>query len=200
MEVKFVHGRKAVMTIYESSDDGDKSGEESGWVEKEQIVLSDYKTKEEMHALMVQKGFQLKSPEEVEVIQKKHKIEADAARIARAMAEEEREERRIRREEMNEQREEKMRRLDARAEVEGGGGGSMSGLNRVDGRVIADDDDDEESSSDDDSGDDDSNDDKRSDDSEDGDSSSDDGDGIPLPPPPSSSDFWTEKTGAKEEL
>ena len=45
VEVKFVHGRKAVMTIYESSDDGDKSGEESGWVEKEQIVLSDYKTK-----------------------------------------------------------------------------------------------------------------------------------------------------------
>ena len=43
VEVKFVHGRKAIMTIYESGD-GDESGEES-WVEKEKIVLSDYKTK-----------------------------------------------------------------------------------------------------------------------------------------------------------
>ncbi len=41
--VTFVPGRKAVMTIYESDDD-DGGGEES-WVEKEQIVLSDYKTK-----------------------------------------------------------------------------------------------------------------------------------------------------------
>lgn len=43
VEVKFVHGRKAIMTIYESGD-GEESGEES-WVEKEKIVLSDYKTK-----------------------------------------------------------------------------------------------------------------------------------------------------------
>ena len=43
VEVTFVHGRKAIMTIYES-DDGEESGEE-GWVEKEKIVLSDYKTK-----------------------------------------------------------------------------------------------------------------------------------------------------------
>ena len=42
VEVKFVHGRKAIMTIYESGD-GEESGE--GWVEKEKIVLSDYKTK-----------------------------------------------------------------------------------------------------------------------------------------------------------
>ena len=41
VRVTFVPGRKAVMTIYESDDEG---GEES-WVEKEQIVLSDYKTK-----------------------------------------------------------------------------------------------------------------------------------------------------------
>ena len=41
--VTFVPGRKAVMTIYES-DDEEAGGEES-WVEKEQIVLSDYKTK-----------------------------------------------------------------------------------------------------------------------------------------------------------
>ena len=43
VEVKFVHGRKAIMTIYESGE-GEESGEES-WVEKEKIVLSDYKTK-----------------------------------------------------------------------------------------------------------------------------------------------------------
>ena len=43
VEVTFVHGRKAIMTIYESGD-GEESGEK-GWVEKEKIVLSDYKTK-----------------------------------------------------------------------------------------------------------------------------------------------------------
>jgi len=43
VQVKFVPGRKAIMTIYESSDDDE--GEEESWVEKEQVVLSDYKTK-----------------------------------------------------------------------------------------------------------------------------------------------------------
>ena len=42
VQVKFVHGRKAIMTIYES---GDEEGGEESWVEKEQIVLSDYETK-----------------------------------------------------------------------------------------------------------------------------------------------------------
>ena len=48
--VTFVPGRKAVMTIYESDDEeaGGGGGEES-WVEREQIVLSDYKTKVCMH-------------------------------------------------------------------------------------------------------------------------------------------------------
>eukprot|EP00985_Skeletonema_marinoi_P006351 scaffold2749_cov128-Skeletonema_marinoi.AAC.3 len=157
------------MTIYES-DDGDEEGEEESWVEKEQIVLSDYKTKDEMHALMVEKGltdlstfqythsFQLKSPEEVEAIQQQYKDEAEAERTK---AEERREEMRIRREEMQRQREEKMME-DARAEVEGGGDGSsggvsMGGLNR-DGAVIVDDDDssDDDISSDDDGSSDDS--------------------------------------------
>jgi hypothetical protein len=43
--VKFVPGRKAVMTIYESSGDDDHGEDSNNWVEKEQIVLSDYKTK-----------------------------------------------------------------------------------------------------------------------------------------------------------
>ncbi|KAK1732504.1 hypothetical protein QTG54_016787 [Skeletonema marinoi] len=150
VQVKFVPGRKAIMTIYESGDDDDE-GEEESWVEKEQIVLSDYKTKDEMHALMVEKGFQLKSPEEVEAIQQQYKDEAEAERTK---AEERREEMRIRREEMQRQREEKMME-DARAEVEGGGDGSsggvsMGGLNR-DGGVIVDDDDSSDDSSSDDS-------------------------------------------------
>lgn len=53
VEVQYVHGRTAVLTIY-------RDGEE-----QEQITLSDYKTKEEMHALMVEKGFVKKSEEEI---------------------------------------------------------------------------------------------------------------------------------------
>jgi len=155
VQVKFVPGRKAIMTIYESGD-GDDDEEES-WVEKEQVVLSDYKTKDEMHALMVEKGFQLKSPEEVEAIQQQYKDEAEAERTK---AEERREEMRIRREEMQRQREEKMME-DARAEVEGGGDGSsggvsMGGLNRDGGVIVDDDDSSDDSSSDDDGSSDDS--------------------------------------------
>jgi len=156
VQVKFVPGRKAIMTIYESGDDDED--EEESWVENEQIVLSDYKTKDEMHALMVEKGFQLKSPEEVEAIQQQYKDEAE---VERTKAEERREEMRIRREEMQRQHEEKMME-DARAEVEVGGDGSsggvsMGGLNR-DGAVIVDDDDssDDDISSDDDGSSDDS--------------------------------------------
>lgn len=61
VQVTFVSGRKAVMTIYEGETEHD-------WEEKEKIVLSDYKTQEEMHALMVEKGFQLKSEEEIEAM------------------------------------------------------------------------------------------------------------------------------------
>lgn len=49
-----MHGRKAILYIY------DDSGEEV-----EQVTLSDYKTKEEMHALMVDKGFVKRSEEEI---------------------------------------------------------------------------------------------------------------------------------------
>ena len=47
--MEFVHGQKAVMTIYEGEAEGD-------WAESEKVVLSDIETKEEMHALMVEKG------------------------------------------------------------------------------------------------------------------------------------------------
>mmetsp|Transcript_27564 Transcript_27564/g.59253 ORF Transcript_27564/g.59253 Transcript_27564/m.59253 type:complete len:130 (-) Transcript_27564:366-755(-) len=54
------------MTLWEGESPMD--GSRDDWVEKEKIVLSDYKTKEEMHALMVEKGFQLKSEEEIEAM------------------------------------------------------------------------------------------------------------------------------------
>ena len=66
VEVEYVHGRTAVLTIY-------KDGEE-----QEQITLSDYKSKEEMHALMVEKGFVKKSDEEIAEkaqLNKEHKEE-----------------------------------------------------------------------------------------------------------------------------
>jgi len=47
------------MTIWEGESNLD-------WVEKERIVLSNYKTKQELHALMVEKGFQLRPKEEIE--------------------------------------------------------------------------------------------------------------------------------------
>jgi hypothetical protein len=42
--VEYIHGRRAVLTIYEDEE------------ELEKITLSDYATKEEMHALFVEKG------------------------------------------------------------------------------------------------------------------------------------------------
>ncbi len=79
MQVKFAHGKQAIMTIYEgdmweenpyelSCQTGIITGEKcnhKGLVEKEKIILSDYKTKEEMHALMIEKGFTLKSEQEM---------------------------------------------------------------------------------------------------------------------------------------
>jgi len=54
VEVEFVKGKKAIMTIY---DDGE---------EVESITLSDYSTKEAMHRLMEEKGFVKKEPAEIE--------------------------------------------------------------------------------------------------------------------------------------
>jgi hypothetical protein len=53
--VEYVQGRKATLYIY------DEDGKEV-----EQVTLSEYKTKEEMHALMQDKGFVKKSEEEIE--------------------------------------------------------------------------------------------------------------------------------------
>lgn len=110
VEVTFVHGKKAIMTIYEGESQSDVG--EDGMEEKEKIVLSDYKTKEEMHALMVEKGFQMKSDEEIEAmkLQKQKEAAEEAERKAK-----QREEMRIKREEAKRKREEEKR---AREEIE----------------------------------------------------------------------------------
>lgn len=56
VEIEYIHGRKATLTIYHD--------------EKivETVVLSDLKNHEEMHALFVEKGFQLKPENEIEAI------------------------------------------------------------------------------------------------------------------------------------
>ena len=64
-------GKKAVLTIY----DGDE--------EKEKVTLSDYKEKEEMHAMMVEKGFAKKTNEEIEQVKaeiKERKLKEDEER------------------------------------------------------------------------------------------------------------------------
>jgi len=45
VEVRYIKGRKAILTIFENDE------------ELEKIVLSDYKNREEMHEMMLEKGF-----------------------------------------------------------------------------------------------------------------------------------------------
>jgi len=69
--VKYVGGKKAVLTIY----DGDE--------EKEKVTLSDYKEKGDMHAMMVEKGFVKKTDEEIEQVTaeiKERKLKEDEER------------------------------------------------------------------------------------------------------------------------
>lgn len=69
--MKYVGGKKAVLTIY----DGDE--------EKEKVTLSDYKEKEDMHAMMVEKGFVKKTDEEIEQVKaetKERKLKEDEER------------------------------------------------------------------------------------------------------------------------
>ena len=64
LTVKFIPGRKAILTIL---DDGK---------ETEKIVLSDYNDREKMHALLAEKGFKKKSSEEL------RKLEEEVAAAA----------------------------------------------------------------------------------------------------------------------
>lgn len=47
LDVVFIRGRQAVLTIYDVPEayETSEAGDREGWVEKEKIVLSDYKTK-----------------------------------------------------------------------------------------------------------------------------------------------------------
>jgi len=88
---------------------------EDGMEEVEEIVLSDFKTKEEMHALMVEKGFQLKSPEEIEAMKLQKQIEAAEEEEKKAKRNEEnrirREESRRRKNEMDDDLDKMRRRM-----------------------------------------------------------------------------------------
>ena len=59
VEVKYIHGKKAVLTVYEDGE------------EQEKITLSEYNTKEEMHQLMAEKGFEKSSEEEIKELMRK---------------------------------------------------------------------------------------------------------------------------------
>jgi hypothetical protein len=59
--VNYIPGRQALLTIYESSDEGGVDD----MVIREKVALSDIPTKEEMHQLMKDKGFVLKDDTEL---------------------------------------------------------------------------------------------------------------------------------------
>lgn len=56
VEIEYIHGKKATLTIYHDDE------------KVETLVLSDLQNHEEMHALFVEKGFQLKPENEIEAI------------------------------------------------------------------------------------------------------------------------------------
>jgi hypothetical protein len=98
VEVVYIPGRKAVLTIYNDER------------EQEQITLSDYATKAEMHALMVEKGFVKKGEEEI-------------VEMKRRNVEQKQEEERVRREM---QAAENQRRLDQMIPQAGGEGENLA--------------------------------------------------------------------------
>jgi len=63
ISIEYVPGRSATLTIYENE------------IEKERILLSSYKKKKDMHALMVEKGFERKSEEEIKRDEEKRMLE-----------------------------------------------------------------------------------------------------------------------------
>jgi hypothetical protein len=70
--VKFVPGRTAILTIYEDGQ------------EKEKIVMHTLKDRAAMHALFREKGFQLKSQEEVDKIMQERKAAVQVRNAASA--------------------------------------------------------------------------------------------------------------------
>jgi len=92
VDIEYIHGRTATLTIYE---DG---------AEVEKIILSDYKTRDEMHQLFREKGFIMKSPEEIaEVVERKRLEEEAESKQAREMSVKKREEAAARRKQLEEE-------------------------------------------------------------------------------------------------
>jgi len=111
--IEWIKGREAVLTVY-------RNGVEAA----AGIKLSEYKTKDDLHRMMLEQGFTKKSPDEIERImqqvRKRKEEEAEAQRVRN-------EERRKKMEEAREKRrleEEERRRLE---EEEGAGDGDSSG-------------------------------------------------------------------------
>jgi len=92
VDIEYIHGRTATLTIFE---DG---------VEVEQIILSDYKTRDDMHALFQEKGFVRKSSEEIaEVVERKRLDEEAESAQAREQTIKRREEAAARRKQLEEE-------------------------------------------------------------------------------------------------
>jgi hypothetical protein len=70
VEIEYIHGRKAVLTIFHDGE------------EQEKIDISNLKklrTREDLHALFLEKGFVLKSEEEIEAFRQQGEIDERAA-------------------------------------------------------------------------------------------------------------------------
>ena len=71
VDVEFIPGRKAVMTIYQDGK------------EKEKITLSDYNDKEKLHVLFIEKGFEKYNEEDLAEI-RRMKQEVEDANVKEA--------------------------------------------------------------------------------------------------------------------
>lgn len=104
VQVEYIHGRRAVLSIYH---DGEL---------QEDVTLSDLKTREEMHQLMVEKGFEKMTPEEIEAMRARREQEDQEADRRRL---EEKEKRRKEMEIKNQKRrEEALKRMKEKEEAE----------------------------------------------------------------------------------
>lgn len=74
VEVEFIHGKKATLYIYEGEEENEDDA-------VEEIVLSDYKTQEEMHKLLQSRGFERKSEDEIAEIHRQLQRENNNNRV-----------------------------------------------------------------------------------------------------------------------
>ena len=82
VDIEFVSGRKATMTVYKGNEDGEVV---------DTIILSDYETEEEMHGIFERLGFEKLTQEEMdEKIRSKEMKEMNTVRDIQRKAEEKR--------------------------------------------------------------------------------------------------------------